>query len=210
MAVWRVVCSGRLYTVESWANVFHINPAGAFDAEEVFDAFEHAYVNDAPDDGKHFLLPCPGGIGGGVIGVNLNSISLQAVNNPGIPQIRAMNHNGGQNLAGGLPLDTSLCISWRTALAGRSYRGRTYLPPFHMNANDDSGGTVPHPTSAYIDGLAIQAAKLIDDLVAANAVLCVYSRKLEAATTITGGYIDSSWDTQRRRGTDVPATRRIF
>lgn len=211
MAVWRVVCSGKLYGTEDWANVFHVNPAGAFNHAEVLDAFENLYTQDASGGGMAWLKPCKGqAVAGEAIGVTLTQMSLQSVLTPAPPEIRTMNHLGGQNTAGGMPLEVSLVVSWKTALAGRSYRGRTFLPPFHENQNDDSGGTLPHPATATVNGLAINAEKLLSDLVTANAVLCVYSRTLAAANTITGGYIDYEWDTQRRRSGGGSGTRVLF
>lgn len=210
MAIWRVVASGPIYGTERWANVFHVNPAGAFSHAAVLDAFEAAYATPAAGGGLNWLQPCPGEVASGVFGVKLTQLTLQAVADPGIAEVRAMNHDGGQNLAGGLPLECSLVISWRTAKAGRSFRGRTYLPPYHENVNSDAGGTVPHPQPTTVDGLAINCTKLINDLLAANAVLCVYSRKLTQGNTIVGGYIDSGWDTQRRRSVSTATTRVLF
>jgi hypothetical protein len=210
VAVWRVVVSGSLYSVESWANVYHIDPIGSFSHSDVMDAFEDAYANAASGGGMGFITPCPGTVATGLVGVHMSAISLQAVSSPGIPEVRGVSHNGGQNTAGGLPVDTCLVISWRTLRAGRSYRGRTYLPPFHENQNDDSGGTFPVPLLATVTALTVNANKLVDDLVAADAPLVVYSRKLAAAEAIQGGYIDTSWDTQRRRGAGVVSTRVLF
>lgn len=210
MTVWRVVCGGTLYNTESWANVFHINPAGAFDHDEVFDAFEACYGSDAAGGGSGWLKPCTGDVAVGVAGVRFTQMTLQRVVDPGIAEVRGVNYKGGQNTNGGLPLDVSLCVSWRTALAGRSFRGRTYLPPWNENQNDDTTGNPPSPATGMVAGICVNAEKLITDLVAANAVLCVYSRKLEAANTITGGFVDLSWDTQRRRGLAVPSTRVVF
>lgn len=211
MPVWRVVCSGDLYGQEAWANVFHVNPGGAFDEEEVFDAFENFYDTAAAGGGMRALNPCPGEVSTGNFGVRLTQLTMQAVEDPAIPFVRTLIAAGGQNTAGGLPLDVSVIISWRTALAGKSFRGRTYLPPFHTNQVTDAGGGVPRLTAATRVALAVQAEALITALVAANAVLCVYSRKPGVgATTIVGGYIDDSFDTQRRRGRSITTSRSLF
>lgn len=211
MAVWRVVCSGTLYAVEKWANVFHINPAGTFNHAEVLDAFESVYSQDASGGGSGWLKPCKGiAIAGETPGVHMDKLSLQRVIDPGIPEERLVSHDGGQNTAGGLPLQMSLVVSWRTALAGRSFRGRTYLPPWHENKNDDAGNTLPHPDLATVQAVRVNAEKLLADLLAADAVLVVYSSKLAQANTITGGYIDHSWDVQRRRADSIPAGRTVI
>lgn len=210
MAVWRAVCSGSIYGSERWANVFHVNPAGVFNHGDVMDAFEAAYATAASGGGIAWVTPCPGEVSSGFFGVIFNQITLQAVTDPGIAEVRTVNHPGGQNTPGGLPIDVSLVVSWRTTKAGRSFRGRTYLPPYHENVNEDTGATVPHPAVATITGLAVNAGKLIDDLVVANAPLVVYSRKLTQANSIVGGYIDTGWDTQRRRGKSYGTARELF
>lgn len=210
MAVWRVVCSGSLYGTERWANVFHINPAGTFDAEAVFDAFEAVYIDDAAGGGMNWLNPCPGEVATGIFGVQFSLITLQAVESPAIPLQRVVSGAGGQNTAGGLPLDTSIIVSWRTAFAGRSFRGRTYLPPFHENQCEDTLGTFPHLAPGTQTGLAVNAEALLTQLTAADAGLCVYSRTNGNANTIVGGYIDNNFDTQRRRGITVAPTRVVF
>lgn len=209
MAVWRVTVKGELYGVETWENVFHIDPSGAFSSIPVLDAFEAAYNTAAAGGGVAWLTPCPGNLTT-KIGVHMSSISLQQVVSPGIPLVRPVSHNGGQNTNGGLPVDTSVVISWQTDRAGRSYRGRTYLPPWHENKNDDSTTAFPAPDAATLLGITVNAAKLIDDLATANAPLCVYSRKLASAELISGGYVDNSWDTQRRRGKSLPAVKTAF
>jgi len=211
MAVWRITASGTLYAQEAWANVFHVNPGGAFDEEAVFDAFEAFYDTAASGGGMRALNPCPGEVSTGVIGVRMTQLTAQAVVDPAIPFVRTLIADGGQNAAGGLPLDCSIIISWRTASAGRSFRGRTYLPPFHSNQIVDGASGPPHLTSATRVALAVQAEALLDALVAANAPLAVYSRKEGVgANTIVGGYIDDQWDTQRRRGKAVAAARSLF
>lgn len=210
MAIQRVVVSGTLYGQESWANVFHIDPPGGFTDGNVFDAFEDAYSVAAAGGGMGWLTPCPGEISTGVFGVRMTQMTLQAVTNPGIATVRTLNTPGGQNTPGGLPLDVALVVSWRTSLAGRSFRGRTYLPPFHENQCVDDSGGFPRPAAATVAGLAVNAAQLIDDLATALAPLVVYSRTLSDSTIITGGFIDGSWDTQRRRGASLAATRVLF
>lgn len=211
MAVWRVVCSGLLYTAETWANVFHINPPGSFNHAEVLDAFESVYSQDASGGGNGWLKPCKGiAAVGQPAGVSLTSLSLQAVVAPAPPEIRNVSHDGGQNTEGGLPVDVTLCVSWSTAFAGRSFRGRTYLPPWHENKNTDAGGTFPVPDGATVTAVAVNAEKLITDLQAASAPLCIYSRTLGQPNNVTGGYIDHSWDTQRRRGKDLPPVRTLI
>lgn len=207
--VYRVVASGQLYGVETWNNVFHVDATASVDHNDVLDAFEDVYNVAHTGGGTSWLNPCRG-TAGGVTGVSLLLLSIQAVVTPAPPLIRTMNHTGGQNTAGGLPVDVAEVVSWRTALAGRSFRGRTYLPPWHENQNDDSTGTFPIPTAATVAAVAVNAAGLITELAGISAPLAVYSRKLSSAQHVLGGFIDNNWDTQRRRSKSQPTVRVSF
>lgn len=95
-----------------------------------------------------------------------------------------------------MPPDCAVTISWQTARRGRSYRGRTYLGPLVTGLLDDSG-TV---NAAARDEIASAAYRLIGNQVTRDATICVMSRTLGVATPVLGGYVDSEFDTQRRRG----------
>lgn len=101
-----------------------------------------------------------------------------------------------------LPPQVALCITLRTASAGRSFRGRCYLPGFAESVNTatgaagGSGGSV-----AFIT--AIKSA-----LIASSLDLGVISRPAPDASPPRAGFItpvtsivsrDLVWDTQRRR-----------
>jgi hypothetical protein len=210
MAIWRVTVAGNYYNNnEQWNNVFHIDSSGT-PGTATLDAFENAYNVAATGGGMSFLNPCPGTVATGVTGVKMDRIMMQAVVAPAPPIVRSVSHQGGQNTAGGLPLDVTPCLSWTTARAGRSYRGRTYLPVWHENQNDDTGGVPPQPLGTSITGVLINAKKLVNDLVAASTPLVIYSRVLAAGQAVTGGYMDTNWDTQRRRSKSQSTVRATF
>jgi len=210
MAVWRVTCSGELYGIERWANVHHINVGAGFDPDAAATLFANAYNVNATGGGLRWLYGSPGDVSARVKGVHMSKISLQALVDPAPPHEVAVDFKGGQNTAGGLPVDVALCISWATGRAGRSYRGRTYLPPQHENQNDDSTGSMPKMLQTTITGYAINASFLLGALDDDSTPLVVYSRKLGTFEPITGGYINDEWDTQRRRSKSQPATRTSF
>jgi hypothetical protein len=211
MPNWRVTISGELYTAERWVNTWCVTGSAITEAS-VVTAFDNAYAVDAAGGGYGFLRPCCGNaFGGGVIGVHMSDIAIQLIQSPPpVATHHAVSHNGGQNTPGGLPVDVSPVLSLQTAFAGRSFRGRVYLPPWHENQNIDTGGIFPQPDPTAMAGIAINAKKLADDLVAAGTPLAVYSRKLATANTVTTGYIDSNWDTQRRRSNRQPTSRVTF
>ncbi len=90
----------------------------------------------------------------------------------------------------------SQVVTWRTASAGRSYRGRTYFGPFLYSACADgiwgSGQTTALQTAA---------AALISSIAANGSLkLCVLSRRHNTVTPITSSFVRNSVYTQRRRG----------
>jgi len=208
MSIRRVTVSGELYGVEKWANVYHVDAGDAVDPQDVFDAFVTFLTGGGAGDGV--LLNCPGTVATGTVGVHASAISWQSVVDPAPPIVRALNLNGGQNTGGGLPVDTCLVISWQTGKAGRSFRGRTYLPPWHSNKNTDGVGRMPSAIDASVTQLALSCGQLLTDLSGFLAPLVVYSRHLGTAQQITGGYIDNEWDTQRRRSKSQVKTKFPF
>jgi hypothetical protein len=106
-----------------------------------------------------------------------------------------------------LPLNASLCVTLRTAQAGRSYRGRCFLWGF-TEAQNSATGTVESGvgTSAEAFLTAIKAA-----LVSSGMDLGVISGLVDSSrnppkaafvTPVTTVQVrDSVWDTQRRRAT---------
>lgn len=208
MAIWRVTVAGELYGVERWANVFHVDKGPAVDPGDVTAIFEDWY--GTPGAGGGLLKYSTGNGFSGPIAVHASQISMQAVVTPAPPFIDAVDINGGQNTDGGLPVDCSVVISWRTALAGRSYRGRTYLPPWNENTNSDVGFVMPRPSTAAITDVIDGIEWALEELVTVGAPLVVYSRKLGSAQTVTGGYIDDAWDTQRGRSKSQPTSRFQF
>src|SRR4029450_4723875 len=209
MPVWRVVASGPSYGNEVWANVFHINPGGTFNHAEVLDAFESFYSQPAPTGGMSILAPLPGVVGT-TIGVALTQLSLQELVTPAPPDIRVVSHNGGVGGAGGLPVAVSEVSSWRTSLAGRRHRGRTYIPAVHSSHLVSGPGNYPSLDPLVHAGWAVQCTHLLQSLLTANAVHPTYSRVESAPHAVTGGYIDSGFDTQRRRGNKAATTRTTF
>ena len=85
-------------------------------------------------------------------------------------------------------------------------RGRIYFGPLTNTANDDG-----RPSSATRSTLATAAATLTSNLKAASVpgTLSVWSQVDAAAVTVVDGWVDNSFDTQRRRGVQ-PTTRQTW
>lgn len=91
-------------------------------------------------------------------------------------------------------------VSWATGLAGRSYRGRTYIGPLGSNAVQGDG----HLNADFVTALQSAGADLIVDIQSiANTSeppdLVVWSRTKSVATDILTCRVDNRVDTQRRR-----------
>lgn len=108
-----------------------------------------------------------------------------------------------------LPSEVALCLSFQAekvpGFPQNRRRGRVYIGPVTQSVN--TGG---RPTSGAMSQLAGAANVLTANLKAASNVsqLAVWSHVNTDAVPVTDGWVDNSWDTQRRRG--VPSTSRTL
>lgn len=94
-----------------------------------------------------------------------------------------------------MPHQISACMTLNTGLAGRSHRGRMYLPATALSLS--AGGMFQHPD---IDPVVAAWATAFTDINAANdGKIVVCSRKLGITTPVSGVAIDSIPDVIRRR-----------
>jgi hypothetical protein len=106
-----------------------------------------------------------------------------------------------------LPHEVALCLSYYHDRNLKRQRGRIYLGPFHHGAVTTGTSTADvRPSQTMVDSIKLAAEILIDDI-PANWV--VYSPTDNVGRTVTNGWIDNSWDTQRRRGAS-PTVRTQF
>jgi hypothetical protein len=108
-----------------------------------------------------------------------------------------------------LPPQTAAVITLRTLKAGKSFRGRIYMPGFGEEANDADGaiatavmtslgifaGTLP---TVYTGGLqlAVASRQVVDRTPTGNCAVL----KASQITPVTNALVrDTRWDTQRRR-----------
>jgi len=94
------------------------------------------------------------------------------------------------------PMAPSLAVvvTLRTALRGRSHRGRAYIGPFTESQNA-SGSVNP----ALATGFALQWNNFITTLAGSGVSLVVASYLHGTAENVTTISCDTKWDTQRRR-----------
>ena len=111
---------------------------------------------------------------------------------------------GYEGQVGGDPTaaNAAVCVSWRTAVIGRSYRGRTFLgglPNVYL-------ASAQNINTANAVGIAAAAANLISVLTTAGYILSVLSyysnlvlRVSGLLTEIVSVIVDTKVDSQRRR-----------
>lgn len=105
--------------------------------------------------------------------------------------------------ASGTAEEVSICLSYRAAAvsgepAGRR-RGRIYLGPLSAaSVTAATSGTYSNLSSSNRDIVANAAAVLADQSEAEQ--WCVFSEADQIARQIVAGWVDNSFDTQRRRG----------
>jgi hypothetical protein len=141
--------------------------------------------------------------------VSLSRVGIRAIHDPNLPEFT----DGGDQVQGVgtgflLPPQTCLVVTLRTAFAGRSFRGRSYLWGYSSDSNTFLGvaaSAAGTAAKAFID--AINTA-----LAAPGFALAVVSRPVysdaDPPILIRPGFVnavtltmvrDLVWDTQRRR-----------
>lgn len=110
----------------------------------------------------------------------------------------------GTDTAEPLPPSNALVVTLRTALAGRSFRGRIYLPGWSEGANVSPGRATPAAVTAATNFVAA----IRELTVGANTLTLAVARQfsnnapIEPGTSqpVTAAVVrDNTWDNQRRR-----------
>lgn len=104
-----------------------------------------------------------------------------------------------------------MCISYQgvylSGTPNARRRGRFFVGPLGNAATNSGTG---RPSAGCLNGLEAAAQDFLDDSVAAsNWEWVVYSRVSGGVAPVVSGWIDDSFDTQRRRGL-APSARRLF
>lgn len=129
--------------------------------------------------------------------VTLANVGVRSVSSESQPEFldagAAVTGTGTGNM---LPPQVAIAVTLRTALAGKEYRGRVYLPGFSAAASDANGQAVAGATSAAVNFITgVQAA-----LTSSALTHAVLSRKLNQANPVTLVLSRNSiFETQRRR-----------
>lgn len=127
------------------------------------------------------------------------SVGVRDLSQPNLPEFigAGAKEPGAAATGKQLPAQLALCVTLRTAKAGKSFRGRVYLPQWQDSALD-AGGFVT--SAANTAGVAFMNENKTD-LLAAGLTLAVVSRKTLSYQDVTLVQSrDQIWDTIRGRG----------
>lgn len=120
-----------------------------------------------------------------------------------VQAISTVGQQAGTVAGDAMSKQTSGIITWQTSLAGRSNRGRTYVP-FPGEADNDAAG---HPTAGYVARLNLFGADVMLTTVVTNGAnsvtfIPIVLRRNSVATSqaILAKRANVKWATQRRRG----------
>lgn len=197
----KIVWSGPTRT---WLNVLGFKATGTFPTvDQAFANFVHSTVGAAANSSG-----LTGHLASTVI---FERVLVRSLNSPAQAEISST----GTPLAGGgtgdvLPLNVASCVTLRTALAGKSFRGRTYISGFAESEND-AGGRI---TTAANNAAAAFITAINTALNTAGVPLAVLSRPYAGKTVpaktfpartgqgniVTAAIVrDTKWESQRRR-----------
>ena len=106
---------------------------------------------------------------------------------------RAVAGTGGSSA---MAAQVAMCVSWHTAFAGKSFRGRSYLGPFATSVLNSATGLF---TSALVTSTTVAANALLTGLQSVSVSPLLFSRKNAATQVLINATIDNTPDTQRGR-----------
>lgn len=184
---------GTIAGLNQCVNVFHIRtlalPTTTAEVQAVVDVFKTFYDNLASVRQGNATMT----IGTRVVADDASNTTPPQIWGT-VPRTSVIGTSSGA-----VPAQLAAVISWRTPLAGRSYRGRTFLGLL--------GGAAQN--GAVLQGSAVttinsSAATLISGLAALSVAgggcsLAVYSKKANVCTDIISGTTDATYDTMRSR-----------
>lgn len=184
MALYRHVMSGTT-PGESWSCTLHTTGAGTLASAQT--AFSNAVAAFWTGELDSIVTA----------DVSVTETSTASLNEATGTQIsRLIDDVSLPGVASGemLPFQCASGVSWRTALATRSGRGRMYLPPLAVSVLD-TGRLSTGAVSTIVDAVG----QLTDSLDGGGLALVLLNRTTLATTPVTTVDVGNVIDTQRRR-----------
>lgn len=132
----------------------------------------------------------------------LRQIRATDITTQGGPQSTITMNSAGTGAGSPAGLGSPIVVSLRTALRGRSYRGRAYISGWNAGTMTDSVNT----TSTLANSLAAAVATLVGNTVALGFPMVIASKQHNKVVTnpavtndVTATLADTHMDSQRRR-----------
>ena len=186
----RVAVRGHAGNGHMWANILHFRKTGALTyagAIAILDPLLYAQYHDNNGGGSAWrALAHTGASVQDFVYTPLDGSSASTIISHAFAGI-----SGGD----ALPASMAIVVTLRTALRGRSYRGRVYCGP-HIESDNDSSG---NPVAALITAESVQWTNFLTALAGSGVSLVVASYLHASAENVTSVSVDGRWDTQRRR-----------
>jgi len=134
--------------------------------------------------------------------VNLAEVAVRDEAVPNQPEYISEVDVAGTSSTDLLPVQTALCVTLRTAKAGRSFRGRLYFGGFAEGASGAAGRISENLQTGAADFVSAVAAGV--NSIGGGLQLGVLSRTLDEINVVTSITVrDRVWDTQRRRAREL-------
>jgi len=176
-----------------WANIWHTRWTGGgtpttVQRQAMIDAIAATYRTDQAGANTRYLYYMTNG-------ASLTQIRSTPLDGVTASLVAPYNVTGVQT-TDPLPAGAAFVITLRTALRGRSRRGRLYFPSPSEDSNDSTGR--PNATPFTASAIAqVEATRIA--LIAITWELVVASYLLVSAQVVTTVTADRVWDSQRRR-----------
>lgn len=135
-------------------------------------------------------------------GVKLHAIKVEDLRTTPYASRTFTIDSAGSDSSTAMPWQNAACVSLHTTHAGRTGRGRVFLPGLCEDSND-TGGVISSTSAGYCKDFIIGIAG-ITTVDSEDVIFSVLSRKDAAVYDVDAVTCDTRWDTQRRR-----ANRRI-
>jgi hypothetical protein len=181
------------WQTEVCVNTMHWSKAGGYSAADMV-----ALATELGNSHIATFLPL---LSSAILLEEVNAVDLSDITGPSVTSTSALPSTGGVT-TGSLPNNVAMCITRKTALRGRSYRGRMYVPgcptAMLLSSTGWTGTARGNVASAYNDLI------LAGEFLGWTHVVVSYQnagvvRLSGVATPVTSFDIDPLVDSQRRR-----------
>lgn len=156
----------------------------------------------------------PSGAGGGKAifysNVVLNQVETRVVgiaDGKVITTAKTSYSRPGTGATGSSPNECSVCITLRTALAGPSHRGRSYMPPPATAVLDSAGSILSGSVSTLVTAFGTASTAMNAVTTYTSAAIVIWSRKNLSYTNVVSVEGGTVVDAQRRRRNALVETR---